>query len=72
MSSRSCAVRYISELFVGRERARQGVGRALIAKMRGAFRTLQLRLMMIGAPGENTNARRSLSRRPASGLFRNG
>jgi GNAT superfamily N-acetyltransferase len=50
---------YVSELFVVESMRGQGVGRALIAKCEDYFRSLQLRVMLIGVLSGNTNARRS-------------
>lgn len=50
---------YVSELYVVEAMRKQGIGRALIAKCEDYFRSLGLKLMMIGVLAKNTNARRS-------------
>ena len=50
---------YVSELFVVEKARGQVIGRALIAACEAHFRSLNLRVMLIGVLAGNTNARRS-------------
>ncbi|MBI1210528.1 MAG: GNAT family N-acetyltransferase [Alphaproteobacteria bacterium] len=50
---------YISELYLVEHARGRGIGKALIAKCETYFRTLGLKLMMIGVLSRNTSARRS-------------
>jgi len=50
---------YVSELFVVESARGRGIGRALIAKCEDYFRSLNLRVMLIGVLSGNANARRS-------------